>query len=509
MAVKLIGKVSPTIGGAYSATTIYYPLSFVQDNGSTYLSKQQVSGVEPGVTSGWATYWMLIASKGDTGDTGRGLTILGTYATLSALQAAVTSPSVGDAYGVGTEAPYTVYIWGGSAWVNYGDLTSSDAVLYDAQTLTTAQQQQATTNIGAVSSNAQTLTTDQQLQATANIGAVSVNAQTLTTTQQQQAATNAGVVSVNAQTLTSTQQAQAVSNIGGVSTAAQSLTTGKQLQAANNIGVVSLNEQTLTDAQTLQARYNLNITPHIYDNTYAVDLSEYFITWSSIESAITSGDFSHIRIGDYWPLTFSGSFYDAAAGSFTTISLLDFNVYVAGINHNSGYNSASARNTPSVDFISMSSVSNASMNSTDSNSGGYIGSNLYTTLNGTSGLVTLLPSALQNVIAEKYAYTETKTSTKATGWSSNSLGKLWIPSEYEVFGSNIFSDPYACSIPIQYPIYHGSTVNIPNTSGASGYNWLMSSAANSSTSFCATFHKVPGVRSASLTGYFQLCFKVS
>lgn len=64
-------------------------------------------------------------AKGDTGaqgPQGKGLQILGYYATLDALTAAVTSPAAGDAYGVGTAEPYNIYVWDGvgSAWVNNG-----------------------------------------------------------------------------------------------------------------------------------------------------------------------------------------------------------------------------------------------------------------------------------------------------------------------------------------------------------------------------------------------------
>lgn len=52
----------------------------------------------------------------------KGLVILGNYATVSALEAAVTNPERGDAYGVGSTNPYDVYIWNGSAWVNWGTI---------------------------------------------------------------------------------------------------------------------------------------------------------------------------------------------------------------------------------------------------------------------------------------------------------------------------------------------------------------------------------------------------
>ena len=42
------------------------------------------------------------------------------YTDLAALKAAVTAPSVGDMYGVGSAAPYTYYVYNGSDWVNQG-----------------------------------------------------------------------------------------------------------------------------------------------------------------------------------------------------------------------------------------------------------------------------------------------------------------------------------------------------------------------------------------------------
>lgn len=61
--------------------------------------------------------------KGDKGDTGAGFKVLGYYSTVSALQAAVPSPDVGDAYGIGAAEPYDIYIYSEtSGWVNNGPL---------------------------------------------------------------------------------------------------------------------------------------------------------------------------------------------------------------------------------------------------------------------------------------------------------------------------------------------------------------------------------------------------
>lgn len=60
-------------------------------------------------------------ARGPKGDTGRGLVILGKYASVEALEEAVTDPEVGDAYDVGTDTLYT-YIWDGAEWVSHGDI---------------------------------------------------------------------------------------------------------------------------------------------------------------------------------------------------------------------------------------------------------------------------------------------------------------------------------------------------------------------------------------------------
>ena len=61
--------------------------------------------------------------QGPKGDTGSGFKVLDYYDTMEALEAAVTAPSAGDAYGVGTAAPYDIYVYGKtSGWVNNGPI---------------------------------------------------------------------------------------------------------------------------------------------------------------------------------------------------------------------------------------------------------------------------------------------------------------------------------------------------------------------------------------------------
>nr|DAW58173.1 MAG TPA: hypothetical protein [Caudoviricetes sp.] len=66
----------------------------------------------------------LAALRGEKGETGKGLTILGNFATEAELRQAITSPDAGDAYGVGAAQPYDIYIYDGKAqsWNNHGPL---------------------------------------------------------------------------------------------------------------------------------------------------------------------------------------------------------------------------------------------------------------------------------------------------------------------------------------------------------------------------------------------------
>ena len=143
--------------GEYNPSTAYKALNIVSQNGNSYVAIQDTQGNPPTNT----TYWQLLSQRGEQGaqgiqgpagpqgeqgpvgpqgppgetgpagpqgekgDTGTGLDIRGTYASLEALQAAVTQPQQGQMYNVGTEAPYTVYMWdttNGGKWISQGQL---------------------------------------------------------------------------------------------------------------------------------------------------------------------------------------------------------------------------------------------------------------------------------------------------------------------------------------------------------------------------------------------------
>lgn len=75
---------------------------------------------------------ILYSERGPQGETGHGLDIKGTYATLDALAAAVPNPEQGDMYNVGEAVPYGIYMWQEStaSWEYQGELQGATGAHY-------------------------------------------------------------------------------------------------------------------------------------------------------------------------------------------------------------------------------------------------------------------------------------------------------------------------------------------------------------------------------------------
>ena len=325
MATTIIGKVTPTMGGAYSAGQTYAALTFVENDGSLYISLQTAYGIEPGVSANWEQYWMLCASRGEKGDTGDGLKILGQYATLQALQQAVPNPSAGDAYSIGASVPYSVYIWDAknSVWVDNGQIqgaqgaageiaigtvetgapgtaasvtnvgtaesailnfvipqgytgasgstwysgtgitgTASTPTVFPGSGVASASPNDFYLNSGTtnvymcITGGAPSVATWVYVMAL-NAGAVLYNlAQTLSTAQQQQAVNNIGALSVNSQTLTQEQKQQVSTNIGEIPAASKG-TAGGVATLNNNLKVSA--EQACSTITAKTSNYTLTL----------------------------------------------------------------------------------------------------------------------------------------------------------------------------------------------------------------------------------------------------------
>ena len=89
---------------------------------------------------------------GKDGKDGTNFKILGYYGTVELLRTAVTDPGVGDAYGIGTQAPYNVYVFDGVTldWVDNGSLAGvagADGVGIESIEQTTVRTESGEINV--------------------------------------------------------------------------------------------------------------------------------------------------------------------------------------------------------------------------------------------------------------------------------------------------------------------------------------------------------------------------
>lgn len=138
-----LGKVAITPRGAYSSTAQYTPLDILTYNGSSYLVLQNCSGVTPPN----ATYYMVVASKGDTGSAGASPTIAAGTVTMTPAGTPASVTNVGTNVNAsfnftlpngnvfytgtsitGTETEPTVYADSGVTNAGVGDLYFNTSV---------------------------------------------------------------------------------------------------------------------------------------------------------------------------------------------------------------------------------------------------------------------------------------------------------------------------------------------------------------------------------------------
>lgn len=234
------------------------------------------------------------------------------------------------------------------------------------------------------------------------------------------------------------------------------------------------------------AKIAMDIDPRVFE----YGGREIPFTWAEISTKIKAADFTGLRVGDYKDIVLNGTFYDAAAAGNKTMSNLTFRMEIAGIDSYYQYGDVAVPHH--IDFISRDCYSEILLyNATDTNSGSFIGSALFTTMNGASGIVQLLPSDVAAVTIIKRGLTETKTGADASSWAWNDMGKLWLPTEREVWGNPAWSEiRWGSGLNVQYPIFKEGTRHIIKQAGIGGSRcnwWCASSAAGSASHFCFVY----------------------
>lgn len=213
-------------------------------------------------------------------------------------------------------------------------------------------------------------------------------------------------------------------------------------------------------------------------SVFALEIAQYSDAWAWIKTRIKAHNFTGIHVADYIPITMNGQ----------TVKM-----QVAGID--TFYRTTDQQLSHHIDFISKDCFNQTvKWNTTDNNNGNatspypYMVSNLYTFLATT--LYSYLPAAIKAVISVKRTLMEQRYSssgalTDSTSWGWQNLGPLWVPTEYEVFGSVIWGTKgWSQSQGVQYPIFANSFLNRIKGAGDGGGRcawWLASVGSGHST----------------------------
>ena len=208
-----------------------------------------------------------------------------------------------------------------------------------------------------------------------------------------------------------------------------------------------------------------------------------------LKQRIAAWDVADLYIGDWFPITCKNG---------TTLSM-----QIAGIDNYRGYGNPALQHH--IDFVSKELWSDlVSFNATNTNAGygsekvPWLCSNAYAYLNslamtvagGTSvdytsgGVYSQLPEALQAMIVPK----QLMEFLTATSWQMRELGKLWLPSEVEVMGTQVFGTVYRSGFQIPYPLFAHNAMSRVKFGGpkkeATSW-WTTSAATINSTDFCS------------------------
>lgn len=199
------------------------------------------------------------------------------------------------------------------------------------------------------------------------------------------------------------------------------------------------------------------VTVQMYSSTLAAN------SWAQIAEASEAGIASTLwSVGDEKDITVDSE----------TLTLV-----IMGFNHD---DKADGSGKAGITFgLKNLMASTRQMNSSNTNSGGFTGSAMYTWLQNT--LLTSLPSDLQTVL--KSVNKKTSAGSQSTTINTNAM-KLFLFSEIEIFGSTTYS---ASGEGSQYS-YFATAANrvkyLSNGAGSANVWWERSPNASSSAAFC-------------------------
>lgn len=263
---------------------------------------------------------------------------------------------------------------------------------------------------------------------------------------------------------------------------------------------------------------------------FADEIKGYSDEWAWMKARKNNGDYKGLHVGDYIPITCSNGYVLKAQ--------------IAGINTYTGYGDQPVGNH--IDFICEELWYDPHvMNNVDYNNGNanspspFLASDLNYWLNSksgnvpnstsdatvttevdytTDGVLYYLPDKLKNQIITKrimlpsrYTDGSVLTSDNSRAWQST--GKLWIPSEVEVYGAPCWGDSgYGMGGFVQYPYFANNMNRVKRLCSSNARNswWLLSAGSGNSMVFAAVYSSGITNRTLATSAWIAapVCFRI-
>ena len=253
--------------------------------------------------------------------------------------------------------------------------------------------------------------------------------------------------------------------------------------------------------------------------------------WAWIKARIQAANYTGLHIGDYIPFVAGGNVIKAEIGGIDTY----YNYGDTAVPHH-------------IDFISRDCWPDAHVfNKVNYNNGTsvsphpWLASDLYAWLNGlamqvpnsttadptmvdvdysATGVYNKLPAELKTVIVQKRAilpsrYTAGSLLIDDNSWAWADMGKLWVPSEIEVYGCEHWGSKngYSSGGFQQYPIFATNMKRVKGAGdgGARATWWLLSAHGGHSTYFASVYGRGYGryYTASNATIRAPLCFRIA
>ena len=280
----------------------------------------------------------------------------------------------------------------------------------------------------------------------------------------------------------------------------------------------SLNNLNLAGEKVLHAQADRSYQGVNLEEKFATEIAQYGNVYKWLEARKNAGNYDGIHVGDYF-------YTSLKAGTIAEYSITaqTFKCRIIGLNT---YKNCGDSVIGNMIYVSTDEVINTPIkwNPADNNNGTnnrkspWLASAMYAILNGGNnydntsgynkvahganggnGIISLLPTELQSVLKQKRnildeRYSASGLITGGTGWNWADMGKLWLPSEIEVYGTQIRSnlcqtDGYwnpEAGLSIQFPWFANSCEHRikKRADGARCSWWLSSVASNNTANVC-------------------------